>query len=50
MRSGDRPSLSLTICAKAVWFPCPIDVDPAKSDTEPSGLTRISAVSGLTPV
>ena len=50
MRSGGRPRRSATIWAKAVSLPWPIDVEPAKSETEPSALTRISAVSGLTAV
>ncbi len=50
MRSGGRPSRSLTIWVKAVSLPWPMDVEPAKSETEPSGLTRTSAVSGLTAV
>ena len=50
MRSGGTPSRSLTIWANAVSFPCPIDVEPAKSETEPSGLTRSSAVSGFMAV
>ena len=50
MRAGGTPSRSLTIWAKAVSLPCPIDVEPAKSETEPSGLMRSSAVSGLTAV
>ena len=50
MRSGDSPSRSLTIWVKAVSLPCPIDVEPANTDTEPSAFTRTSAVSGLTAV
>ena len=50
IRAGGTPSRSLTIWANAVSFPCPIDVEPAKSETEPSGLTRRRAVSGLTAV
>ena len=38
------------IWAKAVSLPWPIDVVPAKSETEPSGLMQIEAVSGLTDV
>ena len=50
IRSGGTPRRSDTICVNAVSLPCPIDVVPAKTDTEPSGLTQISAVSGLTAV
>ncbi len=48
MRSGGTPSRSLTIWVKAVSLPWPIEVEPVKSATEPSALTRTSAVSGLT--
>ena len=47
MRSGGTPRRSLTICAKAVSLPWPIDVEPAKSETEPSGLTRSSRGVGI---
>ena len=50
MRSGGTPSRSATIWANAVSFPCPIDVEPVNSDTEPSALTRSSAVSGFIAV
>ena len=50
MRSRGTPSRSLTICVNAVSLPWPIDVEPVKTATEPSALTRISAVSGLTEV
>ena len=50
MRSGGTPSFSLTICANAVSLPWPIDVEPANSETEPSALTRSSAVSGFIAV
>jgi hypothetical protein len=50
MRSGGTPSFSLTIWAKAVSLPCPIDVEPVNRDTEPSALTLSSAVSGFIAV
>ncbi len=50
IRSGGTPSRSATIWANAVSLPWPMEVEPAKSDTEPSALTRTSAVSGFTDV
>ena len=50
MRAGGTPSRSLTIWANAVALPCPIEVEPANTVTEPSALTRTSAVSGFTEV
>jgi hypothetical protein len=49
-REGGTPSRSATIWVKAVSLPCPIVVEPAKRVTEPSGFTRICAVSGFTAV
>jgi hypothetical protein len=40
IRSGGTPVRSLTICVKAVSFPCPMEVVPAKTEMEPSAFTR----------
>ncbi len=44
---GGTPRRSLTIWAKAVSLPWPIDVEPVNSETEPSAFTRTSAGVGV---